>query len=493
MKQQMENQIGFIHNAINLTINRLSINKLSLFLIKNIIRQQNQALKKTLFTLFIILQCTLIDVFAQVQIDGFFRNYNAVTITDNTDYLIGRNRIELNFTRNKSDSKVYLSTQALNLYSDSLGQLDFRIREAYFEFYRGNYDIRIGQQLLPIGETTAFFLNDVLNPIDVSEFLTQEIRDIRIGIPAIKVTRYFDSDYLDIIFTPVFSSYKFSQPDSPFFPFENLTDIGPFDVSFGNSLDQRTSAEPQAALRYAYNRNIKFDIDLYAMYWFNANSAFSKEIGQVQLPGNAPQPQLQLDAQFQQSMLLGMSGSYILSDDIILKGEFTYIYQRYFDYFTDNLKGLLLSPLTNVTTAAIVQEFQQNSDGFLLTRPYSAQMLGIQYNIKGWTIESQFVNEYIFNYDEQILQDEFYSSATLLLQKQFLRDKLGFRLFSRYNFNASDYWFNPELDYEVSDGLTFQIGTQVFGGKDPEAFYGHFSFENYSDISFGYLKLTSYF
>ena len=245
-----------------------------------------------------MLHCAFNDVLAQIKIDGFYRNYNAFTYSESPEFLIGRNRVELNLTRNKSDSKIYLSSQFLNLYSNSLDQVDFRFREAYIEYYIGNYDIRIGQQLLPYGETTGFFLNDILNPIDVSEFLTQEIRDIRLGIPAAKVIRYFNNDYLEIVLTPVNRSYKFSKPGSPFFPFENLTDLGNFDVSFGNSLDQKTSFDPQLALRYAWNRNLKFDLDLFAMYWFNTNSAFTKDLVQINVLENPPQPQLQLDAQF---------------------------------------------------------------------------------------------------------------------------------------------------------------------------------------------------
>ncbi len=439
--------------------------------------------------LFLILQSPYLH--SQTWLSGFVRNFNAVTTTDGNQYLIGRNRTEINLERSLNRGNLFISTQVLNSYSDSLEALDFRIREAYFELYMGKYDIRIGQQLIPLGETNGFFLTDILNPFDLSEFLTQELRDIRQGIPAVKITRYSGSNFLELVATPVFVSNRFAQPESAFFPFENLTDISSLPFDFGNSLDQRTIGDAQVSLRYAWNANLKFDLDLFAMYWYNNGTAFRKSLDLDLL--RIPPAVFQLEAEYLQSLVFGFAGNYVASDNLILKSEAAFYQQRYVDYLSPRLQELLTQPQSPAVNAEITQIFASNTDGFLLQRPFINHMIGAQLSHAGWIFEGQFVSEYILDYRSDILPDQWYKAATLLVQKQFLRDKLEFRLFSRYNLNGNDFWTNPEFSYDVTDGVVFISGFQFFGGEEPESFYGHFSFRNYSDVSFGYLKLTAYF
>ncbi|MDZ7693236.1 MAG: hypothetical protein U5K69_19305 [Balneolaceae bacterium] len=103
------------------------------------------------------------------------------------------------------------------------------------------------------------------------------------------------------------------------------------------------------------------------------------------------------------------------------------------------------------------------------------------------------INEYVLNHDEQILQKEHFTYATLLLQRSFLRDKMEFRGFGRYNFNGEDFWINSELTYTGIDNIEAKVGTHLFGGPEPGPYYGHLSFHNYRSNSFFYLQFTAYF
>jgi hypothetical protein len=451
----------------------------------------NKRLLRLTLILFFFLVLHPLKVLSQIELNGFVRNFNAITTTDGNNYLIGRNRVELNLQRNLNRGKIYISSQILNPYSDSLEALDFRIREAYFEMYLGKYDIRIGQQLIPMGETNGFFLTDILNPFDLSEFLTQELRDIRQGIPAIKITRYSGSNFLELGATPLFVSNRFAQPSSAFFPFDNLSNLSGLPTDFGRSLEQQTRTDAQVSLRYAWNANLKFDLDLFAMYWHNNNTAFRKSLDINNL--RIPPAVFELEAAFLQTAVFGYAGNYVASDNLILKSEAAFFSERYVDYLNPRLVELLSGPQSPAANVEIADIFANNTDGFLLKRPFLNQMIGAQLNLGGWIFEGQFVSEYILDYRDEILPDQWYKAATLLVQKQFLRDKLDFRLFSRYNLNGNDFWANPELAYDITDGVVFISGFQFFGGEQPDSFYGHFSFRDYADVSFGYLKLTAYF
>ena len=117
----------------------------------------------------------------------------------------------------------------------------------------------------------------------------------------------------------------------------------------------------------------------------------------------------------------------------------------------------------------------------------------LQYQWSGWLFSAQYFNEHIFNYDDEILQEKNYNYVTLLTQKSFLRDRLSFTQFGRYNFDGDDFWINPELVYDVRGSFNVGAGAQIFGGKTPPPFYGHLSFDFFEDNSFAYLKLEAFF
>ncbi|MDZ7680642.1 MAG: hypothetical protein U5J63_02750 [Fodinibius sp.] len=92
-----------------------------------------------------------------------------------------------------------------------------------------------------------------------------------------------------------------------------------------------------------------------------------------------------------------------------------------------------------------------------------------------------------------ILQEQNYYYATLSLRRSFFRNTLDLLTFSRYNFRGHDFWVNTEVTYTGIDAVEFSAGTHLFGGQDPDPFYGHLTFNNYSQNSFAYLRVSAYF
>ena len=141
----------------------------------------------------------------------------------------------------------------------------------------------------------------------------------------------------------------------------------------------------------------------------------------------------------------------------------------------------------------IAQIFSDNSDGFIKRRPSLVSMIGFQYELLDITLSGQLVNEHIFRYDSEILQEKNYYYATLLTQRSFLRDTWRFQMFGRYNFPAKDFWINPELTFTGIDSFQAALGSQIFGGNEAGPFYGHLSFKSYASSSFTYLKISAFF
>ena len=155
---------------------------------------------------------------AQLNLTGFIRNYHAIEQTPDHDILIGRNRLRLNLNKSFSRGEINISNDLQNFYSASADSLEYTLREAYADLYFDNSDLRIGRQIIVWGRAEGTFITDIITPVDVSEFLTQDFTDIRKGVTAINYTHYWGSDFLQFVINPVFNPNEIPEPESRWFP-----------------------------------------------------------------------------------------------------------------------------------------------------------------------------------------------------------------------------------------------------------------------------------
>lgn len=443
---------------------------------------------RTLF-LFLIVLCFAEILNAQSLRGGFLRNFNAVRNDADDPLLTGRNRLLIDAGKNMNNGQLFISFQAINSYADSLTQLSANIREAYFDLYFANSDLRIGQQIISYGRSEGTFITDIITPLDLTEFLTQPVDVIQTGIPAIKYTRYFGSDYLEIVFSPLLSSNIFPEPGNVWFPFRQFDNTP---VRFNKGSINEYRALPQGVLRYAFRKNLKWDLDLMAMLWAPGNPAFSKDLvfSTDQL---LPTPTLSLEAKYLRRPIIAYSGNYIVNDRIILRSESAFHFRKYFDYLPPTLAGTPFNELALQDLIAINNEFNANTNGFLLQKPWLNAMIGVRFNLDLLNISLQAVNEHIFQYESRLLQDQNFTYGILQLRRSLLRDKLQLTALGRYHLNGNDIWINPEAAFELSDDLSIAAGAQYFSGQENNLYYGHFSFSDYENLRFLFLKMTAYF
>ena len=436
----------------------------------------------------LLLGLGLSPAMAQVDLTGFIRNYNAIQHTGDQEVLIGRNRLRLDLGRSFSMGDISVSGDVQNIYSETADSLRFTLREAYVDLYFKNSDLRLGKQMLVWGRAEGTFITDLLTPVDLSEFLTQDFTDIRQGVTALNYTHYFGSDFLQLVVNPVFSPNQIPEPDSRWFPRQIIpTSIN---TRYLEREKEATLSNAQVAGRFGFRSNLNFDLDLNLLYWHYPNPTYYKDLS-VSL--NQPGGVLELTETYTQSFIAAYSGTLQLFDKLLVTSESAYYHSRSFDYLSSELRDLNIEDPNLFEQLQIAQIFAQNEDGFIREKPFMVAMIGLQYELLDVTISSQFVNEHIFDYDSEIFQEQNYYYSTLLLQRSFQRDKFLLRFFGRYNYNNRDYWLNPELTYTGIDSFEATIGSQLFGGRQADPFYGHLSFGTFESNSFSYLKLSAYF
>ena len=424
------------------------------------------------------------------ETSGFLRNYNALLTSPPNEYLVGRNRLGLDISFNTSYGTVFISNEVLNTYTQSANNYVYDFSEGYLDMFFENSDLRIGKQVISQGRTNGTFITDIISPLDLSEFLTLQVEDLKGGIPALKFTRYFGNNFLEIVATPVFQSNTLAQPGSRWFPFNELEKST--EVVYADSLMENSFSSFQGMIKWGVRDNLKWDFDLIALWWTQGNPSYKKDLVST---GPVPfsDPALQLSKSYLKTPILAYSGNYIVNDNLIIKSESAFHLKKYVDYLPELAKRATINSLTPIERQQLALVFSQNEDGFLFKKPWLLSMIGANTTISGVDIETQFLFEHIFKYKDLILQEQNFYYSTLSLRKTLMRNKLRLSGFGRYNYIGNDYWINPQGSYDLEDGLEIALGFHFFGGKSSERFYGHFNFNDYSGSSFGYLKLTAFF
>lgn len=440
---------------------------------------------------------------AQSDFSGYLSNYNAFTTSPPSEIISGRNRLRLNFRNDFNDGRVYISSDLRQLYSFSSDSLDFRLREAFMDIFLNNGDLRIGKQVIAWGKTEGDFIFDIVSPFDLSEFLTQDFRELREGVTAISYTHFFGRNQLQLILNPVFEPSRLPAYDGTWGIVP--TDIFPIPTEFRSyDPDAITLRDMQYAARFAWRPSGSFDLDVALMYWRSGAPGYRKNFTTVGIGDFNVPLSVTFTEDYEPGIVTGFWGEYRFSSDLRFLFEAAYFEKRPYDILPGELtdddlrlfrrldEGTINLPDLELLGPAL-QRFNNTLQegqpiGFLTYRPAVKWMAGLQYPLYNWNTSIQYVAETALDYEDAILQDEWFHGISVSTNRSFFRDQLLARLLTRYQLNGNDYWINPELAWDFRDGLTFTAGSHLFGGETPDLDYTHLSFRRYGGNSLVYLS-----
>lgn len=446
---------------------------------------------RLLFFLFVAIITYPTASFAQTEFSGVLQNYNAFQTTPDYELIAARNRLRINFDKNLSLGALYVEADFINQYSGT-NDVEVQIRKAYFEWFTTNYDIRVGKQNIIWGKSDGGFVNDILTPVDLREFLTQEPSDLRIGVTAINIQRYFGSNSLQFVASPTIQKDLLPSSDSRWFPIQELPNNLPID--FEAPQKSPTFWDVQLATKFSWKISPKLDLDLMLYYWAHPMPAYAITGTQLS-PINQPVQEnlINLTETYQSTPMIGYAKNWLVTDSWIIKSEGIFVQERLFTFLPVSINRLE-EALDNPSQAiSIVQEFDFRSDEYLLTKPWYQQMIGVQTSLYSTTISLQAYTEVILNYEDRILPQQVFPYATAFAQRTFLRDRLQTIVGGRYNFFGKDFWTQIQGIYELKDGLEVALGSNLFAGKSISPFYGHFTFSQYRDNSFLFGRISLFF
>lgn len=425
---------------------------------------------------------------AQFTTEGDIQNYNALGIDSNTEFIAARNRLNFRLKRTFIFGEFYSETHLLNHYQDSF---DFELifRELYLDLFTSDYDIRIGLQRLTTGRSDAGFVTDIYSGIDYREFLTKGPSEILKGTLAINIRRYFNENSIQLIINP-FQNNRSILPKtgSRWFPIQNMDTSIP--VNLLKSERNFSISHLNGSLNYAHRAIPDLDFDLNLYYWNYPVPSLGFRLNNGD---NFQNLDIDLIETYQQSFMAGFSGQYQFSNRLFLTTETLFVHNRLLTFTTIPVNQLENSLDDVLSAVQLLNQFENREDYYLMEKPWIHTMAGIQTDLFGFTISSQFYLEWILNYDRQLLAKPIFPYATFSLSRLLNRDRVRLTTIQRYNFIGNDWLFQFQGSYDVIDGLEFTFGTSLMGGNEIDPFYGHFSYYQYRHNRFISTSITYYF
>lgn len=387
--------------------------------------------------------------------DGSLQQATAVRLHEPDRFVKLKNKFELKYSNFFTDTlgltvtthslydAVYDIEEELDIEDEDEYRTSVDLRECYVDLYFEKFDLRLGKQQVVWGKTDGFRVTDVVNPLDLKEFVLGEFIDSRIPLWIGKIEYYFSFDFSlqaliipDLEFTEpanAGSEYAMSAPIS--LPMDVRPIIRPTDEpeeNFENS---------EYGLKFTgYHSGWDFTLN-YLYTWDD------EPIGK-----KTPDPAagtLTIAPTYERLHIVGGTFATVLWDTVV-RGEVAAKIGKYFD--VDDLTVTDMAVEKTLLSYALAAE----RDVFDIS----------------WTV--QLLQEAILDYEACINDDEVTTNVTLRGTKDYLNDTLEVSLFTIYGVNEQEFFIRPSVEYDLTDATDLTVGVDLFEGGDDASSFGQF-------------------
>jgi len=388
-----------------------------------------------------------------LDISGFARTYEGV-LFNTGDFGIVQQTLNLNFEQ-RGNKVAFKANPMIYLYNAD--SLNFRMRELYLDLYFDNFDIRIGKQQVVWGKADGVFITDIVSPLNLTEFLLPDFNEIRTGVIATKVNYYLGNSTFEAIWIPQFTPTERPPPGSiwyiqPDFPVTPTWDFSRETITPG--LESSEVFLKYTALTSA------IDFEIMGAYTWDDNPTMhvQKEFGVDPVTMLPILTGINITPEHHRLAIGGGSFSSEIKG-VILRGEAAYYNGKYF------LTEDILQPDGNIQ------------------KDYLHYLVGLDFNLGPVKLSSQFIQQTILNYDNNLLNEKTENTMTFLARYDMLRETLHLELFSYIGLTNEDALIRPKITYDFDDSFSILLGSNIFVG-DKKGRFGQ-----YGDNSMAYLKI----
>ncbi len=391
----------------------------------------------------------------KIDISGFARTYEGVTV-DSGNFAIIQQTLNLNFEK-RGEKVAFKANPMLFLYNAD--SVDFRLREIYADMYFKNFDVRIGKQQIVWGKADGVFITDIVSPLNLTEFLLPDFDEIRTGIISAKIDYYIGNSTIELIAIPQFTpttrpaanSIWYIQPEFP----------APATFNWSKSTIKPSLENSEVFLKYSAMTS-KIDFDVMGAYTWDDN------------------PTMHVEKHF------GMDTSTVPPSPILTGLTITPEHHRLYiagGSFSTEIKGFIFRGEGAYYNGKYFQTEDPMAEESLIQKDYLNYVFGLDFSIGSVKLSGQFIQKYILDYSEGMVEDETNNMATGLIRYDMLRETLHLELFSYVGLTDGDALIRPKISYDFDDSFNILLGANIFVGDE----LGQFG--QYTDNTMVYTKI----
>src|SRR3990167_3904100 len=379
-------------------------------------------------TLSAVLLLTPLAARAEVTLSGFLQQNTAFnTAGQNPDgrhykWLEERAQIKLDAT---GDAWRLLAKG--DLAYDHLGrQNESELREGYIDYTGGNWDLRLGRQVITWGPGDLVFVNDAFPKDHEALFAWRPLEYLKRGVDAVKLGACPEFANFELVLSPGFRESRI--PDARRF---HLYDPMP-------AVANRETIKPgqgDAGLRI-YRDVAGYDAALYLYRGFQRTPSMRPDSMTAPAKISYYYPQLSVYG----ASVSGRAGEGVLS-----------LEAAYYDSREDRSGKDFAVPNSQTRLLAGYQ-----------IQPAEDLSLGLQYYAEAMN----GYGAYLAALPAGFPADKRWShTVTARLTQFFLHQTLRFSAYASHNAGNGDHFVNPELRYSFTDRWWGAVGANLFGGK----------------------------
>jgi len=329
-------------------------------------------------------------------------------------------------------------------------------KEAYFLYGGDEFDLRLGQQQIVWGKTDGLRMLDIINPLDLREFLLDDFLNSRIGLVAARLNYYAylgDSEHeFEFIVipdvkvaepAPAGSRWGFALPTLP-------AGISPV-ILPGEKPNWSVKNTEYGA---AWRSNVSgWDLSLNWFYGWKDTPNLQK-----QLSGTT----MLITPIYSRMHTVGGSFSNAFGAWVV-RGEVAI-----------NLDESVDASGTSVATS-ITQQTTLNG------------AIGVDYTANNWTVSPQLFLRQFTGWSANILEDPISGFVTLRVATDYMNEKLKPEVIGLYSWSDQSWMLRPKVSYEFSDSIKATAGVDLFGGGS-SAFFGQFADNDrvYTEVEYSF-------
>lgn len=407
-----------------------------------------------------------------VEVGGFGRFYASIGLSDDLPYRVLRFRSRLD-VRSSFDSGRFFASQDVRTELDATRPKGYRLewqpRELFVDLYRRRLDLRIGLQQIVWGEADGAFVTDVLSPLDLREFLTLDVSDLRLGLPAANLTLYSRGFRTTLVVVPYPLPTLLPDAESIWSPLPDGIGEIPVDL-LPTELPRLRLSSGEIAARITLEGLPRTGVSFLVVNGYHRIPAFRKRASL--LPGGAVR--LSVTPFYYRRWLAGASFETALTDPFVIRGEVA-VQDR-------NLVDLRIGPETPL------EDLVGAPEGWIVSRVSAQGMTSLERKLGNHLLRVQWLGQWLFGDSAEILRDRFEYGVTGIWLGRFRRDLLQTTVFVFVAGERSG-WLHARASYAVSDGLNAAVGVHLFGSRDSDPTGSPFSFSPFETNDLAYARL----